>query len=98
MLKRAEAENCGFDATHPPSLDGLARLTLPEEREMLKKISAMQDVVRGAAAACEPHRLIYFYKSLSLSFTATLPVTKKQNGSSLRTKINFGAFVFGGSR
>ena len=68
MLKRAEAENCGFDATHPPSLDGLVRLTLPEEREMLKKISAMQDVVRGAAAACEPHRLIYFCQELIAEF------------------------------
>ena len=35
---------------------------------MLKKISAMQDVVRGAAAACEPHRLIYFCQELIAEF------------------------------
>jgi arginyl-tRNA synthetase len=68
MLKRAESEGCGFDASQPPSVEHLARLTLPEEREMLKKIGALSDVIQGAAQACEPHRLVYFCQELISEF------------------------------
>jgi arginyl-tRNA synthetase len=68
MLKRADTEGCGFDSSHPPAIEGLARLTLPEEREMLKKIGALGDVIQGAARACEPHRLVYFCQELIAEF------------------------------
>lgn len=46
----------------------MALLTLPEERELLLKISELAEIVREAAFALEPHRLIYFSQDLVKSF------------------------------
>lgn len=42
----------------------LARLALPEEKSILKRLSALPDVVAGAADALEPHRVLYFCQEL----------------------------------
>lgn len=39
-------------------------LTLPEERELILRMSELDEVVREAADALEPHRLIYFCQEL----------------------------------
>ncbi len=42
----------------------LARLSLPEEKSILKRVSALPDVVAGAAEALEPHRVLYYCQEL----------------------------------
>lgn len=46
----------------------LARLALPEEKSMLKRLSLLPDVVAGAAEALEPHRVLYFCQELIAEF------------------------------
>ena len=46
----------------------LARLALVEEKAMLKRVSMLPDVVRGAANALEPHRVLYFCQELIAEF------------------------------
>lgn len=46
----------------------LSALSLPEERDLLLKASELGDVVKDAADALEPHRLIYFCQELIKTF------------------------------
>jgi arginyl-tRNA synthetase len=48
--------------------DALARLTLPEEKAMLKQLSQLPDVVAMAADKLEPHHLLYFCQGLIADF------------------------------
>jgi arginyl-tRNA synthetase len=48
--------------------DNLARLTLPEEKALIKKMGQLPDVVAGAAAVLEPHRVLYFCQELISEF------------------------------
>jgi arginyl-tRNA synthetase len=54
----------------------LARLTMPEEREMLKKMSRLPEVVQGAADALEPHRVLYYCQELIGDFHSYYTKTK----------------------
>lgn len=46
----------------------LSKLTLPEERLLLKRMSLLPDVVAGAAEALEPHRVLYYCQELIAGF------------------------------
>jgi arginyl-tRNA synthetase len=46
----------------------LSRLVLAEEKQMLKKMSMLPDLVAGAADALEPHRVLYFCQDLISDF------------------------------
>jgi arginyl-tRNA synthetase len=46
----------------------LARLTLPEEKVMLKKVSQLPDMVAVAAERLEPHLVLYFCQELISDF------------------------------
>ncbi|MDX2015858.1 MAG: DALR anticodon-binding domain-containing protein, partial [Myxococcaceae bacterium] len=48
----------------------LARLVLPEEKMMLKKISQLPDVVASAADRLEPHHVLYYCQELIGDFHA----------------------------
>ena len=48
--------------------DILARLTLPEERNMLKKMAAYPEVILSAAKTLEPHRIIFYAHDLIAEF------------------------------
>ena len=68
ILRKARTEK---NITIDPSLfdeKNMATLSLPEERELLLKISELSEVVREAALGLEPHRLIYFSQDLVKSF------------------------------
>ena len=43
----------------------LSRLDLPEEMSIIKKLAAFPELVEGAAAALEPHRLTYYLQDLA---------------------------------
>jgi arginyl-tRNA synthetase len=45
-----------------------AMLTLPEERELVLCISELEDIVREAADALEPHRVIFYCQELVKTF------------------------------
>lgn len=55
----------GMDALTPAQL---ARLVLPEEKGMLKKMSQLSDVVQAAADKLEPHHVLYFCQELIADF------------------------------
>ena len=63
LLARAAREGQPF---RPEALDEvvLAKLKLPEERAILKKLATLPDVVAGAAQALEPHRVFHFVVDL----------------------------------
>jgi len=69
LLKRAKESGQQFT---PSSLSDrqLARLSLPEELGMLKKVSSFPHVVKGAAKALEPHRILYYCQDLIGDFHA----------------------------
>jgi arginyl-tRNA synthetase len=46
----------------------LARLVLPEELQILKRLALYPETVVGAAAACEPHRVTGFLQELAAIF------------------------------
>lgn len=66
ILARADAEQ-GLRIT-PLTPVAADALTLPEERELLLKANELADVVKDAAQALEPHRLIYFCQDLIKTF------------------------------
>jgi arginyl-tRNA synthetase len=43
----------------------LSRLTLPEERELMKRLSQYPAMVSGSARALEPHRIAYFLQDIA---------------------------------
>ncbi len=66
ILKKAAEKGVAF--TGAPTDAQLARLTLPEEKLMLKKMSMLPDVVQGAADKLEPHHVLYFCQELISDF------------------------------
>ncbi len=63
ILRKAQEKGVPFN---PGALSDaqLARLTLPEEKAMLKKMSQLPDVVASAAEKLEPHHVLYFCQEL----------------------------------
>ncbi|HUH65439.1 MAG TPA: arginine--tRNA ligase [Syntrophales bacterium] len=52
--------------THPKYGDvDLRRLTLPEEINLIKTITRLPEVIEGAAASLEPHRLTFYLNDLA---------------------------------
>jgi arginyl-tRNA synthetase len=70
ILKKAAESGRTFVGVNELSEASLARLTLPEERALLKKMSLLPDMVAGAAEALEPHRVLYFCQELIAGFHA----------------------------
>jgi arginyl-tRNA synthetase len=66
ILKKAIEKGVPFSGN--PTDAQLARLTLPEEKLMLKKLSMLPDVVQGAADKLEPHHVLYFCQELISDF------------------------------
>jgi arginyl-tRNA synthetase len=67
ILRKAEEKGVPF---RPEALSdaALARLTLPEEKVMLKKMSQLPDMVAVAAEKLEPHHVLYFCQELISDF------------------------------
>jgi arginyl-tRNA synthetase len=59
-------------------------LVLPEERELLLRISELPEVVTDAAKVLEPHRLIYFCQDLIKIFHSYF--TKYRNSEKIIAK------------
>jgi arginyl-tRNA synthetase len=70
ILKKAAESGRPFVGVSELSDAALARLTLPEERALLKKMSLLPDLVASAAEALEPHRVLYFCQELIAGFHA----------------------------
>jgi arginyl-tRNA synthetase len=68
VLRKAVEVNKAFVGLDVVSDESLARLRLPEEKGLLKKISLLPEVVAGAANALEPHRVLYFCQDLIADF------------------------------
>lgn len=58
------AEQTGISLPEPEDAD-LAMLVLPEEKELIRHLAALPDVVDGAALALEPHRLTNYLRDIS---------------------------------
>ncbi len=67
ILARAEKEH-GIVITKESAQQDSQALTLPEERDLILKASELADVVKEAAIALEPHRIIYFCQDLIKAF------------------------------
>jgi arginyl-tRNA synthetase len=70
ILAKAKAEQGIVVVAQDFDLDLQTMLTLPEERELLLRISELDEVVAEAAQVLEPHRLIYFCHDLIKTFHA----------------------------
>lgn len=68
ILKKAAEKGQPFVGLEQVTEAQLARLTLPEELAMLKKMSQLPDVVAGAAERLEPHHVLYFCQELITDF------------------------------
>jgi arginyl-tRNA synthetase len=68
ILKKAEEKGQSFVGPAGLTEAQLARLTLPEELAMLKKMSQLPDVVASAAERLEPHHVLYFCQELITDF------------------------------
>jgi arginyl-tRNA synthetase len=68
ILKKAEEKGQKFVGLEGITDAHLARLTLPEELAMLKKMSQLPDVVASAAERLEPHHVLYFCQELITDF------------------------------
>jgi arginyl-tRNA synthetase len=68
ILKKAEEKGQPFVGLAGVTQAHLARLTLPEELAMLKKMSQLPDVVASAAERLEPHHVLYFCQELITDF------------------------------
>lgn len=64
ILKKAVEKGVPFVGGGAVTEAQLARLVLPEEKAMLKKMSQLPDVVLSAAERLEPHHLLYFCQEL----------------------------------
>jgi len=67
-ISRKAAEN-GV-GVEPPSDAALARLTAPEEIQLLKDLSRYPEVVDQSAQLLEPHRITYYLMTLAAAFHA----------------------------
>ncbi len=56
------------DSVTPALEPGSSLLTLPEERNMLKKMAAYPDIISSAAKTLEPHRVLFFAQDLIAEF------------------------------
>ncbi|MBL8924221.1 MAG: arginine--tRNA ligase [Myxococcaceae bacterium] len=70
ILKKAAEKSVPFVGLDTLTDAQLARLTLPEEKAMLKKISQLPDVVASAADRLEPHHVLYYCQELIGDFHA----------------------------
>ena len=68
ILRKAIEKEQPFAGLDVVSAASLARLTLPEEKLLLKKMSMLPEVVAQAANALEPHRVLYFCQELIAEF------------------------------
>ncbi|MDC0710676.1 arginine--tRNA ligase [Stigmatella sp. ncwal1] len=68
ILKKAAEKGTPFVGLEGLTPAHLARLTLPEELSMLKKMSQLPDVVASAAERLEPHHVLYFCQELITDF------------------------------
>ncbi|WP_224244551.1 arginine--tRNA ligase [Hyalangium gracile] len=68
ILKKAVEKGTPFVGLEALKPEHLARLTLPEELAMLKKMSQLPDVVASAAERLEPHHVLYFCQELITDF------------------------------
>jgi arginyl-tRNA synthetase len=68
ILRKAVERGVTFVGLDAVSDAQLARLTLPEEQSLLKKISLLPDTVAGAASALEPHRVLFYCQDLITDF------------------------------
>ena len=58
------AARMGYGVPSPRDVDpGI--LDLPEERELMRHLAALPDIVEGAAAALEPHRITNYLRDIS---------------------------------
>jgi arginyl-tRNA synthetase len=64
ILKKAGEKNQAFVGLSQLTSEQLQRLTLPEEKAMLKKMSMLPEVVQSAAEKLEPHHVLYFCQEL----------------------------------
>lgn len=68
ILRKAVEKDQTFVGLEHVTAASLARLTLPEEKALLKKMSQLPEVVASAANALEPHRVLYFCQELIADF------------------------------
>ncbi|MBN1207631.1 MAG: arginine--tRNA ligase [Myxococcaceae bacterium] len=68
ILKKAVEKGTPFVGLEGLTSAHLARLTLPEELAMLKKMSQLPDVVASSAERLEPHHVLYFCQELITDF------------------------------
>lgn len=68
ILKKAEEKGARFVGAEALTSAQLARLVLPEEKAMLKKMSLLGEVVAGAADKLEPHHVLYYCQELIADF------------------------------
>ncbi len=70
VLKKAAEKGTPFVGAEALTDAQLARLVLPEEKAMLKKMSQLSEVVTSAAEKLEPHHVLYFCQELISDFHA----------------------------
>ncbi len=68
VLKKAIEKGVPFIGADALTDAQLARLVLPEEKAMLKKMSQLGDVVTTSAEKLEPHHVLYFCQELIADF------------------------------
>ncbi len=68
VLKKAIEKGVPFVGAEALTDAQLARLVLPEEKAMLKKMSQLGDVVATSAEKLEPHHVLYFCQELIADF------------------------------
>jgi arginyl-tRNA synthetase len=67
----------------PPTAELFARLSLPEEIALLRRLSDFPDFVEDAACAREPHRLVSFTSELAGEFQSYYTRLQKVHGDSV---------------
>jgi arginyl-tRNA synthetase len=68
ILRKAVEVGTPFVGLEHVSEASLARLVLPEEKALLKKMSLLPETVASAANALEPHRVLYYCQDLIADF------------------------------
>jgi arginyl-tRNA synthetase len=76
ILRKAEATGQPFVGAGALSDAQLARLTLTEEKGLLKKMSQLGDVVASAAEKLEPHHVLYYCQELISDFHSYYTTTR----------------------
>jgi arginyl-tRNA synthetase len=67
----------------PPTAELFARLSLPEEIALLRRLSDFPDFVEDAAGSREPHRLVSFVSELAGEFQSYYTRLQKVHGDSV---------------